>query len=66
MRNTSWTSFSFHLQAQFSSLEKADLDFYFSYFVLYGHIEREFCFLSGHLLLAFQGGEFQGNRIGLN
>lgn len=65
MRNISWTFVYFHLQAQFSSLEKADLDFYSIYFVLYGHIERDFCFLSERPLLAFQRGEFKDNQIRL-
>jgi len=65
MRNISWTFVSFHLQVKFSSLEKANLDFYFIYFVLCGHIERDICFSSEHPLQAFQGGEFQDNRPGL-
>lgn len=58
MRNSYWMFVTFHVQAQFSSLEKAGLDFYFIYFVLYDYVESDFCFLSVHPLLAFQGGEF--------
>lgn len=59
MRNIFGCLFLSILQAQFSSLQKGWPWVYCIYFVLYGHIEKDFCFLSKHPLQAFQAGGFQ-------